>query len=197
MNYDLAPSIPTPQPLLPLPFQSASLDLVVCDAKWVRHPDNLRRPWNWTRLIISQLLIALRAVSSGGTVLLRLSCVERTLTGRILLAMCRIANLVRCIKPDTFQPTRSYFYALAQQVNTSSGEFRNLVVALERLWYVMTFEGEEGYGRDITPDDEDSITSEEALTSEEGLLKIVQLGTPVWNVQHNALYHFLHKKGVV
>jgi len=201
MNYDLAPSIPSPaspvQPILPLPFKLASFDLIICDSRWVRHPDNERRPWNWTRLIISQLLISLRAVSSGGTIFLRLSCVERTLTGRILLAMCRIANIVRCVKSDTFQATRSYFYVLAQRVDRGTGEFRNLVIALERLWYLMTFEGEEGYGRDITPEDEDSITSEEDLTSEEGLLKIVQLGTPVWNIQHSALSYFLHKKGVI
>jgi hypothetical protein len=73
-------------------------------------------------------------------------------------------------------------------------EFSKLVLVLEKLWYVMTFEGAEGYGRDITPEDEDSITSKEDLTNEEGLLKIVRLGTPIWNIQHTALRQFLHNK---
>lgn len=199
-TFDLAPSIPKPaspaQDLTPLPFQLASMDLVLCDGQWVLNPDNFQRPWNWTRLLISQLLIALRAVSPGGTIFFRLSSVERTLTGRILLAMCRIANLVRTTKSSRFQAVRSYFYVLVQRVNTDSEEYKKLVGALERLWYIMTFEGAEGYGRDITQDDEDMITSSEELTSEQGLMNIVQLGTPVWNIQHKALCIFLHARGV-
>lgn len=200
-TYDLAPSMSKPtslvQQLLPLPFEAASLDLVICDGQWVLNPDNFQRPWNWTRLQISQLLIALRAVSSDGTIFIRLSSVERTLTGRILLALRRIANIVRTTKSSQFQAVRSYFYVLVQQVKPESKEYKKLVQALEQLWYIMTFEGEEGYGRDITADDEELITSIEELTSEQGLQNIVRLGTPVWNVQHNALSLFLHSRGVV
>ncbi|KAF8595968.1 hypothetical protein BDV93DRAFT_548578 [Ceratobasidium sp. AG-I] len=167
-TYDLAPSFPKPafpaQQLFPLPFEPASLDLVICDSQWVLNPDNFLRPWNWTRLQISQLLIALRAVSPEGTIFLRLSCVERTITGRILLALCRIANIVRTTKSSQFQGVRSYFYVLVQQVKPGSEEYNKLVQALEQLWYIMTFEGERGFGRDITSDDEDAITSIEELT---------------------------------
>ena len=199
-TYDIAPSIPKPvssaQELTPLPFEPSSLDLVICDGQWVLNPDNFLRPWNWTRLQISQLLIALRAVSPEGTIFLRLASVERTLTGRILLALCRIANIVRTTKSSQFQALRSYFYVLVQQVKPDSEEYKELVRALERLWYIMTFEGEEGYGRDITSDDEEAITSIKELTSEQGLQNIVRLGTPVWNVQHRALSSFLCSQGV-
>ncbi|QRW23417.1 FtsJ-like methyltransferase [Rhizoctonia solani] len=199
--FDLAPSIPKPVNSLhdypPLPFKLCSRDLVVCDAQWVLNPDNLNRPWNWTRLIVSQLLIALHAVSPHGNIFIRLSCVERTLTGRILLALCRISDLVRTVKSDRFQSMRSYFYVLAQRVNRQSSEFRNLVVALERLWYIMTFEGENGYGRDIGAEDEELITTDEEILSEEGLSTIVQLGTPIWAIQYDALCYFLTNRGVV
>ncbi|KAF8755480.1 FtsJ-like methyltransferase [Rhizoctonia solani] len=181
----------------PLPFKLCSRDLIVCDAQWVLNPDNLNRPWNWTRLIVSQLLIALHAVSPHGNIFIRLSCVERTLTGRILLALCRISDLVRTVKSDRFQSMRSYFYVLAQRVNRQSSEFRNLVVALERLWYIMTFEGENGYGRDISAEDEELITTDEEILSEEGLSTIVQLGTPIWAIQYDALCYFLTNRGVV
>ncbi|KAG8746253.1 hypothetical protein FRC10_005502 [Ceratobasidium sp. 414] len=201
MNYDLAPSIAKPtsstQAAPPLPFETASLDLIICDARWVQHPDNLQRPWNWTRLLLSQLLIALHAVAPGGTLFLRLSHVDRTLTGRILLALCRIGNFVKSVKSSTFQAKLGYFYVLVQGVDRKSGEFGELVAALERLWYVMSFEGDEGYGRDITGEDEDSITTEEELMSEDGLLKLVRLGTPIWNIQHRALCGFLKKSGVL
>ncbi|CAE6404911.1 unnamed protein product [Rhizoctonia solani] len=199
--FDLAPSIPKPAtsngdyPLLP--FKPASRDLVVCDAQWVLNPDNLKRPWNWTRLIISQLLIALRAVSPGGNIFIRLSCVERTLTGRILLALCRISNLVRTVKSTQFQAVRSYFYVLAQQVHPESDECKELIASLERLWYMMTFEGENGYGRDISAEDEELITSDEEMLGEKGLSTIIQLGTPIWEIQYDALCHFLSRRGVV
>ncbi|ELU44331.1 FtsJ domain-containing protein [Rhizoctonia solani AG-1 IA] len=196
--FDLAPSIPKPVNSLhdypPLPFKLCSRDLVVCDAQWVLNPDNLNRPWNWTRLIVSQLLIALHAVSPHGNIFIRLSCVERTLTGRILLALCRISDLVRTVKSDRFQSMRSYFYVLAQRVNRQSSEFRNLVVALERLWYIMTFEGENGYGRDIGAEDEELITTDEEILSEEGLSTIVQLGTPIWAIQYDHIPDMLSRR---
>ncbi|CAE6505348.1 unnamed protein product [Rhizoctonia solani] len=199
--FDLAPSIPKPATSThvhpPLPFESSSRDLIVCDAQWVLNPDNLKRPWNWTRLIISQLLIALRVVSPGGNILIRLSCVERPLTGRILLALCRISDLVRTVKSTRFQAVRSYFYVLAQRVHPQSDEYKELVTALERLWYTMTFEGEDGYGRDITAEDEELITTDEEMLSEEGLSTIVQLGTPIWEIQYDALCYFLTNRGVV
>ncbi|KAG8710900.1 hypothetical protein FRC11_003995 [Ceratobasidium sp. 423] len=199
--FDLAPSIPKPvtanHDWPPLPFEPSSRDLVICDARWVLNPDNLKRPWNWTRLIISQLLIALRAVSPGGNIFFRLSCVERPLTGRILLALCRTSDLVRTVKSTQFQASRSYFYVLAQRVHPQSDECKELVAALERLWYTMTFEGEDGYGRDITAGDEELITTDEDMLSEEGLSTIVQLGTPIWEIQYDALRHFLTNRGVV
>ncbi|QRV82070.1 FtsJ-like methyltransferase [Ceratobasidium sp. AG-Ba] len=201
MGYDLAPLIPKPsspaQTLFPLPVESASMDLVICDARWVKHPDNLQRPWNWTRLLIAQLLIALHGVAQGGTILLRLSHVERTISGRIMLAMCRIAALVRCVKSKIFQGTRSYFYVLIQKIDRRSEQFKKLIIALEKLWYTMTFEGEEGYGRDITEIDEATITSDEELMGEEGLSKVVQLGKPVWEIQCRALADFLRKSGAL
>ncbi|KDN45699.1 hypothetical protein RSAG8_04783, partial [Rhizoctonia solani AG-8 WAC10335] len=198
-TFDLAPDIPKPvsHNCPPFPFEAGSRDLVVCDAQWVLNPDNLKRPWNWTRLIISQLLIALRAVSPGGNIFIRLSSVERTLTGRILLALCRISNLVRTVKSTRFQAIRSYFYVLAQGVHPQSDECRWLVSALERLWYTMSFEGESGYGRDITAEDEELITTDGEMLSEKGLSAIVQLGIPMWEIQYDALCHFLARRGVV
>ncbi|KAJ1302122.1 hypothetical protein OPQ81_000951 [Rhizoctonia solani] len=200
-TFDLAPNIPKPMTSThhypPLPFEPRSRDLVVCDAQWVPNPDNLNRPWNWTRLIISQLLIAFYAVSPGGSIFIRLSCVERTLTGRILLALCRISDLVRTVKPTQFQTIRSSFYVLAQRVHPQSDESKELVAALEGLWYTMTFEGENGYGRDISAEEEESITKDEEMLSEKGLSTIVHLGTPIWEIQYDALSHFLFKRGIV
>ncbi|CAE6468064.1 unnamed protein product [Rhizoctonia solani] len=199
-KFDLAPSIPKPQTpvsqLGALPFEFNSFDLVVCDGHSLRNnPDNIDRPWNWTRLLISQLLMGLRAVSAGGTIFLKLSHLEKALGARILLALCRVARSVRTIKPQ-LHAIRGTFYVIAQQISTNSANYRALVDSLERLWYVMSFEGETGYGREITWEEENMITSWEEVVSEHGLDKLARFGGEVWKIQCNALRKMLHARGI-
>jgi hypothetical protein len=201
-NFDLAPTIPKPKstpfpPLSAIPFTPHTFDLVVCDGHSLRiNPDNLDRPWNWTRLLVSQLLLGLRAVSPGGTLFLKLSHPEKPVGARILLSLCRTANLVRTVKPYTLHAVRGTFYVIAQHICVDSDEYRALVSALEKLWYTMSFEGEIGYGRPITWEEEDTITSWEEVMSPGGLGNLVRLSTRVWQVQRDALRKFLSSRGV-
>ncbi|KAF8699827.1 FtsJ-like methyltransferase, partial [Rhizoctonia solani] len=199
-NFDLAPSIPKPQTLFvqlgTLPFELNSFDLVVCDGHSLRNnPDNMERPWNWTRLLISQLLMGLRAVSAGGTIFLKLSHLEKALGARILLALCRVARSVRTIKPQ-LHAIRGTFYVIAQQISIKSTNYRILVESLERLWYNMSFEGETGYGRAITWEEENTILNWDEVVSEGGLDKLARFGAEVWGVQCNALRRMLHARGI-
>ncbi|QRV82064.1 ribosomal RNA large subunit methyltransferase J [Ceratobasidium sp. AG-Ba] len=178
MSYDLAPSKPKPYSLAGLslsrvPFKPNSFDFVICDGHYLRlSPDNDRRPWNWTRLLISQLLLGLRAVSSGGSMFIKLAHVERPLTARILLALCRIGNHVRTIKSQHIHVYRGSFYVSVQGVRTESDEYDQLLKGLERLWYVMTFEGRDGYGRDITWEEQDSVMPWTDVMSPHGIVTI-------------------------
>ncbi|KAJ1302111.1 hypothetical protein OPQ81_000942 [Rhizoctonia solani] len=200
-NFDLAPSIPKPQApftqLGPMPFELNTFDLVVCDGHSLRNnPDNNDRPWNWTRLLISQLLMGLRAVSPGGTIFLKLSHPEKAIGARVLLALCRIAYLVRTVKPQPLHAIRGTFYVIAQQVSTNSTDYQSLVESLEKLWYIMSFEGEAGYGREITWEEEDMITNWGEVMSESGLENIARLGAEVWRIQYNALRKMFHARGI-
>ncbi|KAG8692842.1 hypothetical protein FRC08_009504 [Ceratobasidium sp. 394] len=200
-TYDLAPDMlkPTTNPtqLSTLPFGPHTFDFVMCDAHHLRLcPDNDRRPWNWTRLVVSQLLLGLRAVSAGGTMFVKLSNVERPLTARILIALCRVANHVRAIKPRKLHANRGTFYVLAQGIQTSSVEYKELASGLEQLWHIMTFEGNEGYGKDITWAEQDHVMRWAEVTSPDGMTCIVRLGTRVWQIQRDALKGFLKWKGV-
>ncbi|CAE7229080.1 unnamed protein product [Rhizoctonia solani] len=200
-KFDLAPSIPKPQApfaqLGPLPFESNSFDLVVCDGHSLRNnPDNIDRPWNWTRLLISQLLMGLRAVSDGGTIFLKLSHPEKAIGARILLALCRVARLVRTVKPQPLHAIRGTFYVIAQNVSTNSAEYQALVESLERLWYIASFEGEAGYGREIAWEEEDMIIDWAEVMNERGLDTLARLGTEVWRIQRNALRKMLNARGV-
>ncbi|CEL63146.1 hypothetical protein RSOLAG1IB_05186 [Rhizoctonia solani AG-1 IB] len=199
-NFDLAPSIHKPETpftqLGPLPFELNNFDLVVCDGHSLRNnPDNADRPWNWTRLLISQLLMGLRAVSAGGTIFIKLSHPEKALGARILLALSRIARSVRTVKPQ-LHAIRGTFYVITQQISTSSASYRGLVESLERLWYIMSFEGEAGYGRAITWEEENTIIDWEEVVSNRGLDELTRFGIEVWRVQCNALRKMLHARGI-
>ncbi|KAG8746252.1 hypothetical protein FRC10_005501 [Ceratobasidium sp. 414] len=201
MAYDLAPDLPkpatNPTPLSALPFIPNTFDFVMCDAHYLRVcPDNVRRPWNWTRLLVSQLLLGLRAVSEGGAMFVKLSHVERPLTARILTALCRTANHVRTVKSRVLHVNRGTFYVLAQGVRTLSPEYRELVTGLEQLWHIMTFQGNGGYGREITWVEQDHVIPWTEVMSPRGVLCIVRLGTKMWQIQRDALRGWLEWKGV-
>ncbi|EUC61115.1 ribosomal RNA large subunit methyltransferase J [Rhizoctonia solani AG-3 Rhs1AP] len=200
-NFDLAPSIPKPQApftqLGPLSFESNSFDLVVCDGHSLRNnPDNIDRPWNWTRLLVSQLLMGLRAVSDGGTIFIKLSHLEKAIGARILLALCQVARPVQTVKPQPLHAIRGTFYVIAQQVSTNSAAYQTLVQSLERLWYIMSFEGECGYGREITWEEEDMIIDWVEVMSERGLNQLARLGAEVWRIQCDALRKMLNARGI-
>ncbi|KAG8755904.1 hypothetical protein FRC12_010742 [Ceratobasidium sp. 428] len=200
MTYDLTTPTsilnPDKRRLSALPFKPHTFDFVICSGSHIRPtPDSVRRPWDWTRLMISQLLLGLRAIGGGGTMFIKLSHVERPLTARILLALCRITNHVRTIKSWVIHRSRASFYVLAQGVRTSCKEYTELVSGLERLWYILNFEGE-GYGREITWEEQDNVTPWNEVMSPLGVLCIVRLGTKVWQTQRDGLRQFLEWKGV-
>ncbi|KAB5593112.1 hypothetical protein CTheo_3414 [Ceratobasidium theobromae] len=208
-SLDLAPSLTSPaSPLTvnskstlvsPIPFDLNSFDFVICDAHHLHDQQlqiepHLRDP---TRLLISQVLLALRAVYNGGKILLRLSCVEKPLTAQILLAFWRISGHTETIKSLTLNKRLETFYLLAQGIRINTSEYRKLVDALEKLWYWMTFGGEGGVGRNITWEEQEMITSWEEVMSEGGINQIVRLGIKVWEIQCCALYGFLKSEGIL
>ncbi|KAG9119328.1 hypothetical protein FRC07_005690 [Ceratobasidium sp. 392] len=197
MVYNLAPHLAKlSAPLSPLPFDPHTFDFIICDAQYLRHNlDNIRRPWNWNRLLVSQILLGLRAVSMGGTMFIKLSHIERPFTARILLALCRVSNHVRTIKSKVVNASRGSFYALAQGVQTSSREYKELVSGLERLWYILNFEGQ-GCGREITWAEQDHVTPWTEVMSPRGIICIVRLGTRIWQTQKEGLKDMLRWKGV-
>ncbi|CAE7176659.1 unnamed protein product [Rhizoctonia solani] len=207
---DLAPHLPKPDAshitgsralalhLVPLPFRRHEFDFVVCDAHHLRlHPENDIRTWNWNRLLISQILLALRAVQAGGTIFLKLSCVERALTARILIAFTRISGSTRSVKSKILHVKRGSFYLLARGIRTHTSAYRRLVAGLEKLWHVMTFGGPHGFGRDMTWDEQDLITPWDEVMSPAGVDNIARLGKPMWEIQYKALLKFLKERGVV
>ncbi|KAF8601685.1 hypothetical protein BDV93DRAFT_495511 [Ceratobasidium sp. AG-I] len=196
-SFDLAPALPKPSPLTSWAFGFSSFDLVVCDGHSLRlNPDNVARPWNHTRLLITQILLGLRTVSDSGTMFVKLSHLEQPIAARLLLALCRVSNNVRTLKPTTLHANRSTFYVVAKGIRTSSPEFQGLVAGLEKLWYIMSFEGETGHGRDITWEEHECITPWEDVMSPKGLSKTARFGNRIWQIQRDALRRSLERQGV-
>ncbi|CAE6537077.1 unnamed protein product [Rhizoctonia solani] len=207
---DLAPNLPKPDVshirgsralalhLVPLPFHRHEFDFVVCDAHHLRlHPDNEIRTWNWNRVLISQILLALRAVQGGGTIFLKLPRVECALTARILIAFTRISGSTRSVKSKLLHIKRGSFYLLAQGIRTYTLAYRQFVAGLEKLWHIMTFGGPRGFGREMTWDEQDLITPWDNVMSPIGVNHIARLGNPMWEIQYKALLKFLKEQGVV
>ncbi|KAB5588888.1 hypothetical protein CTheo_7674 [Ceratobasidium theobromae] len=207
--FDLAPAMPkpdVPEPsgscalacvLAPIPFALNSFDFVIGDAHNSRlHPDNELRPWSWTRLLISQVLLALHAVENNGTIFLKLSRVECPLTARILLAFSRIAGYTHTIKSKMIHRKRGTFYLLARGIRVYSFEYRRFVAGLQKLWCIMTFGGDKGYGRDIKWVEQDLITPWKTVLSPNGVNKIAQLGVHMWRIQFGGLLKFLLNLGI-
>ncbi|CUA76129.1 hypothetical protein RSOLAG22IIIB_12057 [Rhizoctonia solani] len=207
---DLAPNLPKPDTshitgsralalhLVPLPFRRHEFDFVVCDAHHLRlHPDNEIRAWNWNRVLLSQILLALRAVQGGGTIFLKLPRVECALTARILIAFTRISGSTRSVKSKFLHIKRGSFYLLARDIRTHTRAYRQFVAGLEQLWHIMTFGGPHGFGRDMTWDEQDLITPWDDVMSPAGVNHIARLGKLMWEIQYKALLKFLKEQGVV
>ncbi|CAE6421822.1 unnamed protein product [Rhizoctonia solani] len=174
--------------LVPLPFRRHEFDLVVCDAHRSRlHPDNDISTRNRNRLLISQVLLALRAVNGGGTIFLGLSCTEPALSARILIAFTRIAESTRSLTPRLLHASRGSFYLLARDIRVGTPAYRRFVAGLEGLWHNMAFSGARGLGRDVTWAEQNLITAWDEVMAPVGVDHISRLGRPMWEVQHGAL----------
>lgn len=121
--------------------------------------DDPRASWSRDRLLLSQLLTALRAVKPGGTLLAKLSLqVSVPLMERVVLALSRLSAVpVRAIKPTSIYATAATFYILVQALDAD--RCSALARILEGLWYFMTFSGPTGFGRGLIQSDLDLIAT--------------------------------------
>ncbi|KAF8682801.1 FtsJ-like methyltransferase [Rhizoctonia solani] len=199
--FDLTPDWSDKPPLLtplkPIPFDRNTFDFVICDAHYRQpQPVNDPRPWNSTRLLISQLLLALYGIHPGGRIFLTLRNVENPLTAQILVALNQISTGIHTLKSRTIHRHRPNFYALATGIQTNSSQYTSLVHSLKKLWWTMTFGGEGGQGRDVTWTEKEMIAPWDDVMSEAGLALIIRLGNPVWRIQFNALLRTLQAQGM-
>ena len=187
--------------LQPLPdsFVSEIFNLCILDAHQLRWQKDAEG-WDGWRLAISQIILALKGIKRGGTLIMKLSRPDHLYTARILWMLDQVSTELQACKPLTMHRNRGSFYAVALGVGLGEAgrALPSFVHAFQKLWVELTFGGEDGRGRWITNEDLDFLISEEELALSFAD-RLIQLGRPVWFIQAQALAKLVskHKKAII
>ncbi len=187
--------------LEPLPDACKDFDLVILDGHYLRDlyvTPLLAEPESWDRerLHVSQMIIALKAVKTGGSILIKLSHPEWTVTAQTLYLLDVLSTELKTYKPRRAHVTRGTFYAIAKGVGYGpKGSLKEEYLRqYQEYWYDISFGGDEGKGSQSTGSDTGFVASFEELV--DGYLeRVAELGKDPWTVQSNALERMLARTG--
>ncbi|THU95048.1 hypothetical protein K435DRAFT_667241 [Dendrothele bispora CBS 962.96] len=178
----------------------SKFDLVMLDGHHLRTNTNTIR-WEIDQLLISQLVIALQYVRPGGKLVVKLSCIERARTAKIVRLFDLISERIETVKPMTMHAKRGSFYLVVHGVSGKGVEGHRQEHFLEKLrevWTELTFGGDEGKGRFLNLEDLDFVVTTEDLVqrSPEFLDRVSELGKSVWRGQIKGLEGLFRAKNV-
>jgi len=195
--FQLGPALIDDPRLKPLPAQikSRSCGLVMLDGHFLHTQENVRK-WDYDRLLISQLVMGLQAVKTGGTIVLKLSRPDAVRTAKLLYMLDVISDSLTTCKPRSMHANRGTFYAIAKGVRlgADAGRLPTIAEGLKRLWSELTYGGDDGCGRFLNETDLDFIISMEELV-DSYLARVIELGRDVWMIQADNLRRTLREKG--
>ena len=159
-------------------------------------------------LFIAQLALALETLAPGGTLVLKLTHLEKFPAAHVLFLLDSISASLVVRKSHTTHTVRGTFYAVARGVcgpspgsRSSSGErgaegLRSWYVAgLRALWAELWLGGEDGQGRRKRFDDLDFVVTTEMLL-DAYVDRLVEFGRDVWATQVAGLRDLFRRKGV-
>lgn len=174
-----------------------TFDLVILDGHHLR-TNIAADPWDIDKLLIAQLIIALESVRHGGTIVIKLTYIERVISAQILYMLDVLSRNVFTMKPRTMHAKRASFYAVAYGFADEEGaeeSLKQVVIGMRNLWCELTFGGEEGRGRFLCEGDLDFlVTAQELRCGQDGYLdRLVTLGRNVWLVQVIGLNSLMRK----
>jgi len=196
--FQLGPSMIHDPQFRPLPpqIEPRSCGLVVLDGHRLRTQEGARM-WECDRLLISQFILGLEAVKHGGTIVVKLSRPDSACTAKLLYMLDMVCGRLTTFKPRTMHNTRGTFYAIAKNagLGVDAERLPATIEGLKKLWFELTFSGENGFGRWMLETDLDFVISTEELI-DRYLARLIKLARHVWLGQAKALHGFLRKKGV-
>ncbi|KAK0211389.1 hypothetical protein DFS33DRAFT_1496072 [Desarmillaria ectypa] len=192
-KFELGPN--SDPELLPIPDRT--FDLVVLDAHHLRNQPQ-RASY---KVYISQLILGLKAVKVGGSIVLKLHRPESDYSARLLYLLDKVCWRIKTFKPMSMHKDRGSFYVIARGVGLDvhrrpSIERQTLLLhAVESLQILWVDLGEEGRERDLVSEDLNFIITVDELVKEY-TDRLGWLGRKVWEIQARALEWLFKKEGV-
>lgn len=182
-------SIPTSHPdhslfVTERPFLDEQFNIIFCGGAVLRNHDisEDRKRFERTRLTTSQLILAMQRILPGGTMVVLLRRLDAWHTIRLLLQFDSFSH-IRVFKPYKYHAVRATFYLVAKNVQPEAESAKTALEEWKKTWYRATFGGDEGTGE---AEPEIDVESANAVLEEFGP-RIIQLATPVWKIQADAL----------
>lgn len=185
-------AIPPNHPDLPSfsaarPFHGMHFDLVLCDGQVLRtHPRQAyRAKCEATRLLTSQLVLALQRIRPGGTLVLLLHRLDSWPSVALLHTFAAFAN-VTLFKPRQRHAMRTSFYLVAKNVRPEGVAAREAVAVWQEQWKAATFSFEEEGRPWLELLEAASEATVKAVLDEVGPM-LIEMGEEVFAIQAGAL----------
>ncbi|KAK4039554.1 hypothetical protein C8A01DRAFT_16463 [Parachaetomium inaequale] len=187
------------------PFMDQEFDLVFCDGQVLRTHERLeyRQKTEATRLLTTQLVLALQRIRPGGTIVILLHKADAWPSVQLMHTFAAFADGVELFKPRAGHRVRSSFYLVAKGVRPWREAAVEAVRRWKVQWSVATFGVQGGRG-------DERLSGEEELELLEGgeeeevravLRKfgpaLVRMVEPVFAIQAEALRNAPWMKNMV
>jgi 23S rRNA U2552 (ribose-2'-O)-methylase RlmE/FtsJ len=170
--------------LLLRPFDGKIFDLIFCDGQVLRNHvrAEYREGHEATRLLTSQLVLALQRIRVNGKIVALLHKVDSWNTVALLHTLSKFSKL-RLFKPVKKHAIRSSFYVVAEEVQLQSESALQAVATWKKEWYVATFGSDAEYREHLN---RLNRNFDEVLS--EFRPELIRLGRPIWEIQSAALH---------
>ncbi|POS87127.1 hypothetical protein EPUL_000717, partial [Erysiphe pulchra] len=165
------------------PFHYHKFDLVFCDGMVLRRHSRpeWREDTEATRLLLSQLILSMQRLRSGGTMVILLHKVENWESILTIRAFSGFSN-IQLFKPAKKHNTRSSFYMIAKNIDVHCEAAQKALLGWRDNWWEVTFGGEKGFGEKLNPDEDVVLKTLEEFGDE-----LIQMAKPIWKIQADAL----------
>ena len=180
-------------------WSEEKFDLVFCDGQVLRnHSHNMvesRQRGEARRLTCSQLLIALRHVRMGGSMVVLLHKIDRWDTVLTIRTFDRFASIA-LFKPLVAHKSRSSFYLIAKNIQPDHEDALRGIQDWTRSWKDATFHGLTGEDACSDHRSEDVVLKKQVTEAmDEFGERLITLGENPWKIQKEAIENSSWFKG--
>jgi 23S rRNA U2552 (ribose-2'-O)-methylase RlmE/FtsJ len=166
------------------PYLGYTFKLIFCDGQVLRTHQRAeyREHQEALRLTVSQLILALQRIETGGTMIVLLHKIDSWDSTELLYIFSQFSS-VRVFKPRKKHAIRSSFYLIATNVQPNADAAKSAVEMWKRAWWHATFGGNNGTGGTKAMADEGYVR----IVLDQFGNDLVELSRPILETQANAL----------